>query len=650
MSLSELTVLLDSTDPSIVYGSGWTQRARNHHSYMGGSVMEGSGDLDINLSFYGTGIQVWGVSNATFYPVTTIDNATVQGGYLDLPNYRPWYTSPALIDHQHDLSLQLPNATYAMLDYIVVSAGPSTPVNGKIIIADDFDSDIDYDGSWDKDFGQVFPSRDSNSTGRLSFRNTTHSTRHRGDSFTFEFTGTSVSVFGILQSHLSGRVAAKFSVDGSSGSTYIAEFNNSSMRSYDQTHTQFYNTSLAEGTHTLDVEVMEVSGDQSFMLDYITYNASFENLLVKPERKKPTETLTKIPPGVTAGVIAAAVILALLLIAFCWRRRRRPGKEEPEHGSIDLNTHHAAFDPETPEMSHRGTFYRKSFGMSSQTLVAGPEVDPDPPSLPRLPSFAFPSVRPDDADIHRIDPFILSSSRPSSPHRRKKSEMLASIDTSDHHYYGSPNPSGFHLPSPSTYHASQSSSDVSAIPITPSSPYRPTHTSSRSTSSRRSKSVAFEYDSSPESLPRPPSSHHPSYNSKHARTPTSTTNISTYPSTPSSAPPSAIPSRHGHSRHSSHLSISYPNGIPQVELRRRTQEIYEMVARLEDDIALAAAAGPGSEERDSHVFDLRQRVAALTRENARLHNRNTMIAPLPPISTGVEEPPPAYHTPGPATC
>lgn len=614
--------------------------------------MEGSGNLAFNVSFYGVSLSAIGVINTTTNPFASIDNNTVQGGYLDLPNYRPWYTSPVLSDHQHDLSFFIPNALYAMLDYLVVTAGPSTPLLGKTIIADDFDADIQYKGSWETDFGQIFPARDSNSTGRLSYRNTTHFTRHPGSSFSFDFTGTTVSVYCILQSHLAGRLGAKFSIDGSSATTYAAEFNNSTMRSFDRTHTQFFNGTVSAGTHRLDVEVTEITGDQSFMLDYILYEASYENALSKPAAKPRTEEgSSKLPFGVTAGVIAAAVVLLILLIAFCWRRKRRAKSVEVEQGAIDLTAQHPAFGQDTPEMAHRGTFYRKSsFGISSQTLVAGPESEPEHPGLPRLPSFAFPSVPPGNDDIHRIDPFTISSSRPSSPHRRKKSEFLASIDTTNRHYPNASTSSGFHLPSPSSYHASQSSSDVTSSGLlaasAPSSPHHLTHASSRSMSSRRSKSITDPDNL--DSLPRPPSSHTPSH-SKHNRTLTSATNTSTY-TTAASNPHSS--SAHHHSRNSSHMTFNYAGGpIPQVELRRRTQEIYEMVARLESDITLAAAgAGANGGEGEHRVQELRRRVEVLTRENARLHNQSTMSASLPTIITTVDEPPPAYHTPGPATC
>ncbi|KAF4580543.1 hypothetical protein EYR38_003142 [Pleurotus pulmonarius] len=637
MSHHDLAVLLDGADPSVVYGPGWNQISKPQSNFIGGSAMEGSGNLAFNVSFYGVSLSAIGVINTTTNPFASIDNNTVQGGYLDLPNYRPWYTSPVLSDRQHNLSFFIPNALYAMLDYLVVTAGPSTPLLGKTIIADDFDADIQYKGSWETDFGQIFPARDSNSTGRLSYRNTTHFTRHPGSSFSFDFTGPTVSVYCILQSHLAGRLGAKFSIDGSSPTTYAAEFNNSTMRSFDRTHTQFFNGTVSAGTHRLDVEVTEVTGDQSFMLDYILYEASYENALSKPAANPRTEEegSSKLPFGVTAGVIAAAIVLLILLVAFCWRRKRRAKSVEVEQGAIDLTAQHPAFGQDTPEMAHRGTFYRKSsFGISSQTLTTLLRVS---------------KCTPGNDDIHRIDPFTISSSRPSSPHRRKKSEFLASIDTTNRHYPNASTSSGFHLPSPSSYHASQSSSDVTSSGLlaasAPSSPHHLTHASSRSMSSRRSKSITDP--DSLDSLPRPPSSHTPSH-SKHNRTLTSATNTSTY-TTAASNPPSSI--AHNHSRNSSHMSFNYPGGpIPQVELRRRTQEIYEMVARLESDITLAAAGGANGGEGEHRVQELRRRVEILTRENARLHNQSTMNASLPTIITTVEEPPPAYHTPGPATC
>ncbi|KAL0957122.1 hypothetical protein HGRIS_003215 [Hohenbuehelia grisea] len=639
-----LSVLIDGSDPAISYGPGWTAVDRPFSStFIGGSVMAGSGNLSVKSSFHGTSISIYGYLNTSQTPSIQIDNATIQGTYLDLPYYGPWYTSSFVTDHQHDFNMSLDNATHALIDYMVVTAGPSTPLEGRTIIADDFDKDIQYSGSWETQFGTVFPARDTNGTGRLAFRNTTHSTKKSGSRFTFDFTGSSISVFGILQSRLGGKWTAKFSVDGGSSNVYTAEFSNSTMRSFDRTNIQLYHTDLKPGSHVLDVQVSEMSGDQSFVLDYILYNASFANALSKPQPQPKAVAAPKIPLGATVGAVAGAAVIIILLILLLWRRKHNTVniKGQP----VDLTQHDEMTSQESRPVSTRGHFHRKSFRHSNATLVD--QIDPpSPPSLPQLPSFAFPSnsASPsspyeNDGGIQRIDPYTTSPTR-TKPHYRKKSEMMGSFDSKA--YPSSSQASFFPLHHPSasqqsfdahhtstSFHGSHSSIDLSAyslgspnatlpspIPPVPHNPYLGRKTSLGHVS-RRSKSYI---DPHAEPVTRPTSAH----------------------------------SRMGrHQRNSSYVSFQYAGSLPQAEIRRRTQEIYEMVARLETDISLAAAAGS-----EGDVAELRNRIEVLTRENGRLQQA-APGAQLPAINTDVdnrpggsgEEPPPAYHhSQGPMTC
>lgn len=75
---------------------------------------------------------------------------------------------------------------------------------------------------------------------------------------------------------------------------------------------------LAVGQHTLVVTVTECTGDQTFILDYVTgSNVSF------PIVHGTSASSSKSHAGAIAGGVVGGVILLLLVVFFDWMRRRR---------------------------------------------------------------------------------------------------------------------------------------------------------------------------------------------------------------------------------------------------------------------------------------------------------------------------------------
>jgi hypothetical protein len=66
-------------------------------------------------------------------------------------------------------------------------AGQNTPLSGEILIVDDDDSSITYEGSWTQNTN-MFTSSGAPSSG-LPYGNSTHQTTSTGASATFRFTG-----------------------------------------------------------------------------------------------------------------------------------------------------------------------------------------------------------------------------------------------------------------------------------------------------------------------------------------------------------------------------------------------------------------------------------------------------------------------------
>lgn len=101
------------------------------------------------------------------------------------PSSRQWYKSPTLSDATHNITIT--NIAGTSVDFIVTTAGQSTPLAGQKLVVDDGDSSITYNGNWGKN-GNTYTSCDNPVTG-LPYGNSTHQTTTSGASATFQFSG-----------------------------------------------------------------------------------------------------------------------------------------------------------------------------------------------------------------------------------------------------------------------------------------------------------------------------------------------------------------------------------------------------------------------------------------------------------------------------
>lgn len=148
-----------------------------------------------------------------------------------------------------------------------------------------------------------------------------------------------MSVFGAQRISIIGSISADFSVDGGKTTTFSTTSNASGN---DIANTMFFSSSiLASGTHMLFMNITEVSGDQTFMLDYITYSdqVSHGNSTSSPTSSSsssgtntPSSSGTSSsysPPKTTAfaaivgGAVSGGVALILIIGALIWWRRRK---------------------------------------------------------------------------------------------------------------------------------------------------------------------------------------------------------------------------------------------------------------------------------------------------------------------------------------
>ncbi|KAJ7459879.1 hypothetical protein FB451DRAFT_1271832 [Mycena latifolia] len=198
---------------------------------------------------------------------------------------------------------------YPTFDYLTVTAGPSTQLFGRTVIVDD--SEIaEYSGEW---------STQSPSLSQLPLlrpsavhRNTTHWTSTVGDTFTFQFNGNSVSVYGVVPNdHGIGNCTAAYIVDGVQTVMPVPEGSNQV-----QTMLQFFHADLEAGMHTLVFNITEVSPSHVIGIDFVLRPV---NSPVVASSNKTNHT--HIIVGATLGSLAALALLASLF--FLYRRSRK---------------------------------------------------------------------------------------------------------------------------------------------------------------------------------------------------------------------------------------------------------------------------------------------------------------------------------------
>lgn len=129
----------------------------------------------------GTGISV-GIPTAhpTKDVSVTLDNTPLS------PQQDGSFVSPVLPDGQHTLKYAVGTVKSApAFDYLTVTAGPSTPLNGRTLIVDDADSAITFQGNW----STTPPKELKYGYSTPLYRNTAHWGSTVGDTVRYEFTG-----------------------------------------------------------------------------------------------------------------------------------------------------------------------------------------------------------------------------------------------------------------------------------------------------------------------------------------------------------------------------------------------------------------------------------------------------------------------------
>lgn len=340
----------------------------------------------------------------------SIDGADAYvASYPSPAEYLQWYMSPTLKEGNHTITLsEMDNIE---VDYAIVAVGNQTAVQGKDILVDDTSDRTVRTGNWQTNTStlahitRVFV--DNHPLG-----NSTRDSSTAGDSFTFQFTGTNVSVFGVQRLSIVGSISADFSVDGGKTTTFSTTSNASGN---DVANTMFFSSQiLTSGTHTLFMDITKVTGDQSFMLDYITYSdqvshgsnsssssssgGSSGTNKSSSSGSDPSSSSSKTTPiaGIVGGAVGGGIALLLIIGALIWWRRRKRtyhkansiSLSEPDIGPPDQYVlRQADMSTPTPSSSEKNLVWLHTGGTSvvgSSSTLGSPPVSTPSTSLSRL--------------------------------------------------------------------------------------------------------------------------------------------------------------------------------------------------------------------------------------------------------------------------
>lgn len=289
----------------------------------------------ISLTFEGTSVTFFGITPSVFTDsqilTVSIDDGTPYNTTYADPNpqsYRQWYQSPILTDGQHNISLTHVEGTELDFAVVTVPVGRVASLVNQQVIVDDADGAIAYKGAWTRNTTQFAA---GTVPGGLPYGNSTHRTTTIGDTFTFQFSGTAVSVYGVWNwGNLDGNLSATYTIDGTSYSqTYTASPTSPDFVSSggDLPNFLLFNRgSLSDGNHTL-VGNLTSCVKQALMIDYVTYSPSTSTATSTTNgtsSSHPATTAKKATPvgAIAGGVVGGVVILLVIVGLFCIRSRK----------------------------------------------------------------------------------------------------------------------------------------------------------------------------------------------------------------------------------------------------------------------------------------------------------------------------------------
>ncbi|KAK0203602.1 hypothetical protein DFS33DRAFT_814370 [Desarmillaria ectypa] len=348
------TVLIDDNllkyNPSVGPSTGssqWSTGQGHTSQFISSSTHDAAhSGLSFTYSFYGTSLAwtgvLWGTEDASFSISVDNGNETTcnaSGGDEESNIYKQLCQVNNLSNGVHTVNVTcrgVDSDSPVSIDYITYTVDTDSDSDvppglspGMSILIDDNDSFISYNGSWSQNSGDAFKTNGSSSDSIIfsPHGGGVHRSNSAGSRFTFQFSGSAVSIYGV-QKLTNGSLVLSFEIDGSSqngfnvsgsGDNDIALANLPLLSA----------TGLASGDHEVAVTLTEVSGDQIFELDYILYEPIYEESKDNGTASSDDGGSKSNTGTIVGAVLASLVALAVLssLAYWWWKRRHHAGND-----------------------------------------------------------------------------------------------------------------------------------------------------------------------------------------------------------------------------------------------------------------------------------------------------------------------------------
>ncbi|KAJ7571942.1 hypothetical protein C8J56DRAFT_1083855, partial [Mycena floridula] len=307
----------------------------------------------LQMNFEGTSALFVGAHGQSGSLVTTVDHNPPSSLSLHPFLYGQFYQSPMLDD---TAKIHTINATSVHLvgsielDYIAVSPGKETPLLGRTLMVDDMYSGLSFGSGW-VTTETVF-NLDSNFLA-FPFQNTTHTALTPGSMFSFSYTGSSLSLYGVFDWDQLGSYELTSTINDELpvSKTFDARNDSNPEAYHQQLNFVLFFRELEAGNHTATFTLSKCV-NQTLIVDYITYKPSFSSLSTMPNLtgstfSLPSNTSTADPTSLTnpslpapnnsansklhiaplvAGLMAGLALLSCLILLFIWQHRRRQNR------------------------------------------------------------------------------------------------------------------------------------------------------------------------------------------------------------------------------------------------------------------------------------------------------------------------------------
>jgi hypothetical protein len=324
------TVLVDDQESQIQYlCDSLNERVATGSYYNNTWTTVKSGDCSngwFDYTFYGTGVYV----AASVAAPSASYSVKIDDGEFVPQSGNGAYDSPTLSDGKHTITYAIESNGKSLpaFDYLTVTPGSSTPLEGQTLAVDDTDASIIYSGSW-KNSPSVPLSFDySNSL----HRDTTQWSSTVGDSLQFQFEGSSISVFGIATNISVGNITSNYTLDGVSKVQGLPQGTLDSLPMVN-----LFQADVQPGVHTLIINITHIQSPQTLGIDLITYNASFNSIssLSTTARKSSDALNVGSKVGIAVGVLACVALIASVVVFSSRRYIRNRNTKFPEYHSLE---------------------------------------------------------------------------------------------------------------------------------------------------------------------------------------------------------------------------------------------------------------------------------------------------------------------------